>query len=156
MSQVAEMVGSSTEGSAPPARFERHRALAAGYWIATALFCLQMGFTAYAQLTLPEVASAFAHLGFPDYFRVMDVRLLAGRAPLPTAAEDGSADGPTREVAISETLARLYWPDRYPIGERLDWPGGKFEIVGIVADVRPTTLESEFIPQAYTAMLDSP
>ena len=40
------------------------------YWIVTALFCLQMGFTAYAQLRLPEVAQAFAHLGFPDYFRV--------------------------------------------------------------------------------------
>ncbi len=41
-----------------------------GYWIATSLFCLQMSFTAYAQLRLPEVAEAFAHLGFPDYFRV--------------------------------------------------------------------------------------
>jgi hypothetical protein len=40
------------------------------FWIATALFCLQMGFTAYAQLTLPQVAEAFTRLGFPDYFRV--------------------------------------------------------------------------------------
>ena len=40
------------------------------YWIVTALFCLQIGFTAYAQLLLPQVAEAFAHLGFPDYFRV--------------------------------------------------------------------------------------
>jgi hypothetical protein len=40
------------------------------YWIATALFCLQMGFTAYAQLTLPQVAEMFTHLGFPDYFRI--------------------------------------------------------------------------------------
>jgi len=41
-----------------------------GYWIATALFCLQMGFTAYAQLRLPQVADQFTHLGFPPYFRV--------------------------------------------------------------------------------------
>src|SRR6195256_5102005 len=40
------------------------------YWIATALFCLQMGFTAYAELRLPQVAEAFTHLGFPAYFRV--------------------------------------------------------------------------------------
>ena len=40
------------------------------YWIATALFCLQMGFTAYAQLSLPQLAEMFTHLGFPDYFRV--------------------------------------------------------------------------------------
>ena len=40
------------------------------YWTLTLLFCLQMSFTAYAQLRLPQVAEAFAHLGFPDYFRV--------------------------------------------------------------------------------------
>jgi hypothetical protein len=34
------------------------------------LFCLQMSFTAYAQLRLPQVAEAFTHLGFPAYFRV--------------------------------------------------------------------------------------
>lgn len=41
-----------------------------GFWIVTALFCLQIAFTAYAQLRLPQVADAFHHLGFPDYFRV--------------------------------------------------------------------------------------
>ena len=40
------------------------------YWIVTALFCLQMSFTAYAQLRLPQVAEEFTHLGFPAYFRV--------------------------------------------------------------------------------------
>src|SRR3954454_8293945 len=40
------------------------------YWLATALFCLQMSFTAYAQLRVPQVAEAFTHLGFPAYFRV--------------------------------------------------------------------------------------
>jgi len=40
------------------------------YWTVTALFCLQMSFTAYAQLRLPQVAEAFTHLGFPGYFRV--------------------------------------------------------------------------------------
>jgi hypothetical protein len=48
----------------------RSRGVAIGFWITTALFCLQVGFTAYAQLRLPQVAEAFAHLGFPDYFRV--------------------------------------------------------------------------------------
>jgi len=46
------------------------RATASVYWMATALFCLQMSFTAYAQLRLPQVAAAFVHLGFPAYFRV--------------------------------------------------------------------------------------
>jgi hypothetical protein len=46
------------------------KATAIAYWIVTALFCLQMSFTAYAQLHLPQVAQAFTHLGFPEYFRV--------------------------------------------------------------------------------------
>jgi hypothetical protein len=48
----------------------RTRAMVIGFWIATAVFCLQMAFTAYAELRLPQVAEAFAHLGFPAYFRV--------------------------------------------------------------------------------------
>jgi hypothetical protein len=58
------------------------------YWIVTALFCLQMGFTAYAQLGLPQVAESFTHLGFPAYFRVelswakfLGVALLLAPAP---------------------------------------------------------------------------
>jgi hypothetical protein len=46
------------------------KATTIAYWIVTALFCLQMTFTAYAQLRLPQVAEAFTHLGFPAYFRV--------------------------------------------------------------------------------------
>jgi hypothetical protein len=48
----------------------RSRRIVVGFWIVTALFCLQIGFTAYAQLRLPQVAEAFTHLGFPGYFRV--------------------------------------------------------------------------------------
>jgi hypothetical protein len=48
----------------------RSKGLLIGYWIVTALFCLQIAFTAYAQLRLPQVAQMFTHLGFPAYFRV--------------------------------------------------------------------------------------
>jgi hypothetical protein len=48
----------------------RSKGMLIGFWIATGIFCVQMSFTAYAQLHLPQVARAFVHLGFPDYFRV--------------------------------------------------------------------------------------
>jgi hypothetical protein len=48
----------------------RTRGSLIAFWTFTALFCLQMGFTAYAELSLPQVAAAFRHLGYPDYFRV--------------------------------------------------------------------------------------
>lgn len=46
------------------------KGLLAGFWVSTALFALQISFTAYAQLRLPQVAAAFVHLGFPVYFRI--------------------------------------------------------------------------------------
>ena len=51
----------------PPSKSSTPKAKTIAYWIVTALFCLQMSFTAYAQLRLPEVAEAFTHLGFPAY-----------------------------------------------------------------------------------------
>jgi len=48
------------------------KGLVAGFWIFTALFCLEMLFTAYYELlVLPQAAQAFTRLGFPAaYFRV--------------------------------------------------------------------------------------
>jgi DoxX-like protein len=54
----------------PDLSMRRYKRLVIGFWIVTALFCLQIGFTAYAQLRLRQVAEAFTHLGFPGYFRV--------------------------------------------------------------------------------------
>jgi len=49
-----------------------HKGLLIGFWIFTALFCLEMSFTAYWELLqLPQAAHAFARLGFPaDSFRI--------------------------------------------------------------------------------------
>jgi hypothetical protein len=76
----------------------RPRPLVVGYWIATTLFCLQMGFTAYAQLSLPVVAQMFTHLGFPDYFRVeLSWAKLAGivvlLAPVPARLKEWAHAG---------------------------------------------------------------
>lgn len=57
-------------GRADSSTASRSKGVVVGFWIATVLFCLQIGFTAYAQLRLPQVAEAFTHLGFPGYFRV--------------------------------------------------------------------------------------
>ena len=48
------------------------KAVTITYWTVTALFCLEMSFTAYYELlVLPQAAEAFTRLGFPaGYFRV--------------------------------------------------------------------------------------
>jgi hypothetical protein len=76
----------------------RPKGMVIAFWIATALFCLQIGFTAYAQLRLPQVAQAFTHLGFPAYFRVelswaklLGVALLL--APVPSRLKEWAYAG---------------------------------------------------------------
>lgn len=69
-----------------------------GFWAVTGLFCLQMAFTAYAQLRLPQVAEAFAHLGFPNYFRIeLSLAKLLGIAllltPVPSRAKEWAYAG---------------------------------------------------------------
>lgn len=70
MQYTGEAIASQPFRSLAGERASASKGTVAAFWIATALFSAQIGFTAYAQLTLPQVAEAFAHLGFPDYFRV--------------------------------------------------------------------------------------
>ena len=67
---TAETIAAGRPMSRGDGVLSRSKGTVVGFWIVTGLFCLQIAFTAYAQLTLPQVAAAFAHLGFPDYFRV--------------------------------------------------------------------------------------
>src|SRR5438067_2868597 len=75
------------------------KAMTIVYWIVTAIFCLQMSFTAYAELRLPQVAEAFTHLGFPAYFfrvelswaKLLGVLLLL--APVPARLKEWAYAG---------------------------------------------------------------
>jgi len=40
------------------------------YWVSTGLLSFMMLFSAYSYMVKPEIAAAFKHLGFADYFRV--------------------------------------------------------------------------------------
>lgn len=59
------------------------RSTALAYWTVTAIFCVEMSFTAYYEF-LPQGAQAFARLGFPSgFFRVeLSMAKLAGVAIL--------------------------------------------------------------------------
>jgi hypothetical protein len=76
----------------------RTKTIAIGFWVVTAVFCLQMAFTAYAELRLPQVADAFTHLGFPAYFRIeLSWAKLAGvvalLAPVPARLKEWAYAG---------------------------------------------------------------
>lgn len=47
----------------------RSKGLLVAFWVVTALFCLEMLFTAYYELrVLPQASQAFTRLGFPATF----------------------------------------------------------------------------------------
>ena len=64
-------------------------------------------------------------------------------------------DSPGR-IIINETMRRQFWPDEDPIGQQLSIGMGvddnepkKWEIVGVVGDVRHTSLDIEPLPEMY-------
>jgi putative ABC transport system permease protein len=92
-----------------------------------------------------------------DYFRALGVPLVKGRffAPTDTAAAPGV-------VLVNDALARRQWPDSDPIGQTLIspitviGPMGRslmkqplFQVVGVVASVRNSTLVSDAEPAIY-------
>ncbi len=76
----------------------------------------------------------------PEYFDVMGIRTIEGRALM---ADDTLSGG---GVLISESIAREFWPGSSPIGERV---AGTRTIAGVVNDIRGTALDGEQNPQFY-------
>jgi putative ABC transport system permease protein len=81
-----------------------------------------------------------------DYFNVMRIPLKRGRF----FTRDEVAHGPYVAI-ISDTTARVWFPDQNPIGQRLkvEWHGGPDEIVGVVGDVKHDSLKAAARPMIY-------
>jgi putative ABC transport system permease protein len=86
----------------------------------------------------------------PEYFHLMDMRLLRGR--LFNEFDNEKADG---VAVINETMAKTYWPNENPLGKQLKisrsataWT----KIVGIVADARTESLEEAKVPEVFLSL----
>jgi predicted permease len=80
------------------------------------------------------------------YFAAAGIPLRSGRAF--TERDRASADP---VVLINETLARILWPGRSPLGQMITTDGGR-RVVGVVADVRHEALEKAGGPEMYLPM----
>jgi predicted permease len=92
----------------------------------------------------------------PDYFRVMSIPLLAGRF-----FNQHDASSSPRVTLISQSLARMYFPNQDPIGKRLNFalppnPAADREIVGVVGDVRDIALGQNPGPMMYVPYAQAP
>ncbi|MCI0485935.1 MAG: ABC transporter permease [Blastocatellia bacterium] len=82
-----------------------------------------------------------------DYFKVMGIPLLQGRAFTRFDNQDSA-----QVALINETMARRYWPGEDVIGKKVSvrfGPRVVREIIGVVGDVRHTGLDSEPKPQLF-------
>lgn len=99
-------------------------------------------FTIEGRVTGPNDPGPHSQLNFvtPDYLKVMQIPLLTGRW---ISNEDRA--NTQMVVVIDQKLAKKYWPNQNPIGQHLRsrrkdaWA----EVVGVVADVKPDSLEED-------------
>jgi predicted permease len=92
-----------------------------------------------------ELQSTTINFCTPDYFHLLELRLIRGRL-------FGQRDGPRSMpvVVIDQAMARRYFPNDDPIGKRMKLTPPEWQtVVGIVADVRQTSIIDEPSPQVY-------
>jgi putative ABC transport system permease protein len=105
----------------------------------------------------PESAenTAYNAIVSEDYFRAMSIPVLRGRA-----FDEGDRTGATPVVVVSETFARRFWPGGDAIGKRVAWGGWQgadwLTVVGVVADVKDTTLDAGVEPAIYMPIFQLP
>jgi len=93
--------------------------------------------------------SAFVYIVTPGYLEAMGMRLIQGRDIAWTDNPDVSP-----ALVINEAAVRREWPGRDPVGQLapgFSKNGG--QIVGVIADVRESTLEDRASVQMYLPMM---
>jgi putative ABC transport system permease protein len=82
----------------------------------------------------------------PNYFHTMQIPVLKGRE----FTEHDQAGAPGVAI-INETLAKRFWPNANPVGQRINLVRSKrsLEIVGVVGDVRRYGLGAQVEPEIY-------
>jgi putative ABC transport system permease protein len=89
----------------------------------------------------------------PDYFRALQIPLVKGRQF--TVRDNKSAPG---VIIINEVMAQRLWPNEDPLGKHftVGFEKDPREIVGVVGNIRQTTLDAELRPAMYLPHLQSP
>lgn len=91
----------------------------------------------------------------PGYFRLMGIPLVAGRGILPSDTRTAP-----RVVVINQTLARIAFADRSPLGQRIVFPfftgRPEWTIVGIVGDEQFDALDRPMSAVVYFPFAQDP
>ncbi|HWQ36035.1 MAG TPA: ABC transporter permease [Blastocatellia bacterium] len=101
--------------------------------------------------TLEETPLADFRAISPDYFSLMKIPLLEGRA-----FTDRDAQGAPLVAIINQAFAARFWPHESPVGRRIRIGDDPATIVGVVGDIRQSGLDEEAAPHVYTSYLQVP
>jgi len=96
--------------------------------------------------------TALVQSATPGYFQSLHIPLRAGRLP-------AESDSPTtlHVAAVSESMARRWWPDGSVIGRRVQVrPGEWVTIVGVVGDIEQSVVFRGFTPTVYLPFAQLP
>jgi predicted permease len=80
----------------------------------------------------------------PEYFNVLRIPLLAGRA---IGTED-NAEG-AKVAVVNETMAHRFWPDGSALGRTFGYQSARVTVVGIVRDAKYASLDEATPALAY-------
>jgi predicted permease len=83
-----------------------------------------------------DYEGTFVYMVSPGYLRAIGMRLVAGRD---ISWEDGAKS--EKVVIINETVARRLWPGEDPVGRIATVIGKDARVIGVVADVRESSVE---------------
>jgi predicted permease len=88
-----------------------------------------------------------------EYFRVLGIPMRQGRGFVA-----GDQPRAPRVGVVNETMARRFWPEGTPVGQRvrLDDGGEAIEIVGVAADVRTYGPRAPAEPEIYVSLRQIP
>jgi putative ABC transport system permease protein len=98
----------------------------------------------------------------PGAFRILGIRLLAGRDFLPSDIPPPDAwkaklyhfydntPKPTTAVIVNETFASHVWPNQNPLGKTFHYVMGPARVVGVVADIHESRENPKIFPVLYS------
>ena len=100
---------------------------------------------------IEDTPLADARVISPDYFQMMSIPVLQGRAFNASDTRDS-----LQTVIINQAFAERYWPGEDPLGRRLSEGEGWLTVIGVVGDVRQSGLDQEAAPHVYAPYLQAP
>jgi putative ABC transport system permease protein len=98
-----------------------------------------------ADLTIGDLATEAAlRIASPNAFDALGMRMAAGRW---FSAEDRG--GASYVAVVNETMAKRFWPERSPIGDRIVFGHRAMQVIGVVADVYDRGARGEVTATLY-------